>query len=335
MTSMDRALMKAIESVEDKVDSISTGGSSSSSSGTLTAHTHEISDINSLQAKLTVIENKIATIQGNGDSSSGGTSTTVIAHTHAIDDIINLQKQLSTMQINITALQSNAEKHYHSISEISNLRTELDNLNNELKTLTSNTASAAYPIGSIYFTTNIDILSPRDVMPNTRWVKVKSSLSNYTAWQRCASYKGDMALLEEWFKLLYPVGLALLISGTSNATSYINSLKTNNYATLTQDETVDSESETVTVNNTKLCEGLIADKSSITTAGMLGDYNTYFYSLSLDSIWPVGAMKIFPSGESGYYKYISTNHTSYKFSLQPCFSTDSSLKGFTYVERTE
>ena len=67
MTSMDKVLMSAIETVENRVDAI-TAGSDSSSSSTVLAHTHAISDITNLQTNLDTINNDITTLKKSGDT---------------------------------------------------------------------------------------------------------------------------------------------------------------------------------------------------------------------------------------------------------------------------
>ena len=299
MTSMDRALMKAIEHVEEKVDSGTSSGS----------HTHVITDITNLQSKLDTMESKITAISQAGGSSSGTTSTTVIAHTHTIDNIINLQTELDA----ITALTKEVPYHSHEIGNIVNLTTKLENFESRIKAVESSSASTAYPVGSIYFTTNTNILTPRDEMANTLWVKVKSPLSNYTAWQRVENKYPMVQLLEMRFKLYYPVGAVKTIYGSENVTSYITLLQTtNNFASLTQLASISWSPTGLGVQNDKLCMGLFSDRSNETTSGMLTDASVYSSESAIGNLkiyFPVGAIIFFRDNSScsKAWKYISTN----------------------------
>ena len=296
MTSMDRALMKAIEHVEEKVDSGTSSGS----------HTHVITDITNLQSKLDTMESKITAISQSGGTSSGSSGTSVIAHTHTIDNIINLRTELDSLK--------EVPYHSHEIGNIVNLTTKLENFDYRIKAIESESASAAYPTGSIYFTTNTDILTPRDEMANTLWVKVKSPLTNYSAWQRVENKYEMGRLIEEYFKMFYPVGSIKTVFGSDNVTNYTTLLQTtNNFASLTQPASVSWSSTGVGVQNDKLCMGLFSDRSNETTSGMLTDASVYSTSRAVDLLslyFPVGAIIFFKDTESRqkYWRYIADNY---------------------------
>ena len=77
MTAVDKALLKAIENVEDKVETLASGGSITEP-GSIKAHSHAISDVTNLPEKLNIIETEIVQLMNKGDSSSSSSGNVTL-----------------------------------------------------------------------------------------------------------------------------------------------------------------------------------------------------------------------------------------------------------------
>ena len=104
-----------------------------------------------------------------------------LGHTHAISDITDytayddteLRTKLNACE---TEMAKEAELITNNTNRIKDLETgivdfgvEVVNHSQILNSLTSTIVNLVYPVGSIYMTTNNNIMDPADIFPNTKW----------------------------------------------------------------------------------------------------------------------------------------------------------------------